>query len=217
MSTVVGSNPTIDSVEAGTGFGSVRLGESLQITGENLDVGGLTANLRHRLMPAAQVLNVTSVASGQATVAIPASNAAGVPAGWPAGMYSLSLAVSRPGKPAWTTSDVGFLLAPTLTIEPKVVQPPATTFQLTLRILPQLRDGQEVFASSSTTSRQRPSNQLPPRRVRMLRPFSPSRCRERRSVSTGSASASTEWTQFPSWWWVAGRSSTPDQSVEVKP
>jgi hypothetical protein len=137
--------PVIDSARAATGFGAVRLGEELVIAGQRLDTAGLTARLRHPFMPAAVELPVLPVSATEARVQLPAAAAgSGVAAAWPAGVYSLSLAVVRPGKPTWTTNEVPFALAPSITATPATQQPPAT-FELTIEAIPQIHPSQSAF------------------------------------------------------------------------
>ncbi len=148
VTAVAGAPPVLDSVRPASGFAAARLGEDLLVLGERLDQAGITANVRHRFMTAAQALAVTAVSATQAAVTIPAAGSApGIAAAWPAGIYSLSLQVARPGQPAWTTSDVPFLLAPSITVVPATVQPPVATFELTISAIPQVHPGQTAVVA----------------------------------------------------------------------
>jgi Pvc16 N-terminal domain len=134
--------PALDSATPASGFPAVRLGEDLLILGERLDAGIFTANVRHRLMKEPRPLAVTVVSPGQLKVRIPAAGGGGIAKAWPAGIYSLSLDVARPGQPSWSTNDVPFLLAPSITVEPPIVQPPVASFELTLKATPQVHEDQ---------------------------------------------------------------------------
>jgi len=139
--------PVVDSIRTATGFGAVRLGEDLIITGDRLAAGGITASVRHRLMKDPKSLPVTILDAHQLKVTIPAAaSAPGVAAAWPAGIYSLWLDIVRPDVPPWTTRDqpLYFALAPTITVAPNALQPPAATFEVTVQTIPQVDSRQPV-------------------------------------------------------------------------
>jgi len=125
---------------------AAELGDLLVLSGENLGGGGLTVRFRHPLLDDA--LERPPEPGGTSTelaVQLPAAGEAGVPAAWPAGIYSLSLVVQRPDLPTWTTNEVAFGLAPaiTRTAPPGGTAPPGdVTVSLTCR--PQVRDRQRV-------------------------------------------------------------------------
>jgi hypothetical protein len=145
VNAVASAPPALDSAKPQTGFSAVRLGEELLINGERLDAAGITAKVRHRFMTEAQALPVTVISSKQLKITIPAAaSAPGIAAAWPAGVYSLSLEVARPGQPPWQTNDVTFLVAPSVTVTPKIVQPPVATFEITIEAKPQIHASQTV-------------------------------------------------------------------------
>jgi hypothetical protein len=115
--------PTVDSAIPASGFSAVRLGEDLLVLGDRLDARPITANVRHPSMPTPTSLAVTIVNAKQLRVRIPAASTPNVVKAWPAGIYTLSLEVARPGQPAWTTSEVPFILAPSITVAPPTLQP----------------------------------------------------------------------------------------------
>jgi hypothetical protein len=91
------------------------------------------------------VLPVTAVSAAEAHITLPApASGSGVSAAWPSGLYSLALELPRPGADPWTTNSTAVLLAPSITVAPTVVQPPAATVALTVQAQPQVRDGPEV-------------------------------------------------------------------------
>jgi hypothetical protein len=136
--------PALDSAIPASGFSAVRLGEDLLVLGDRLDAGPSTAKVRHPFMPQAQSLAVTVVNAKRLRVSIPAARTLGIVATWPAGIYTLSLKVARPGQPVWTTNSVPFILAPSITVAPSMLQPPAKSFELTLTARPQVHEGQSV-------------------------------------------------------------------------
>ncbi len=142
--------PSLDSVMIATGFNAAVIGDDLLVNGERLDANGVVARVRHPLMPRPVDLPVTFVNTSQLKVTIPTAPPfdppeTGTAAAWPAGMYSLSLVVTRPNGPGWTTNDVPFALAPSITISSSP-PPAAGTFDVTVIATPQVRDGQQALA-----------------------------------------------------------------------
>jgi hypothetical protein len=134
--------PIIASAKPASGFGAVRLGEELVLVGDRLAASGVTAKVRHQLLREPLELPVSAFGTGGLKVSLPApAPATGTAAKWPAGIYSLRLEGSGP---LWPTNEVPFLLAPTLVVSPKTVQPPAPSFELSLDVTPQLRTNQTV-------------------------------------------------------------------------
>jgi hypothetical protein len=134
--------PLLASATPATGFGAARLDEDLTVTGDRLDTAGLSALLRHPFMPAPIELPITPVSPTQVTVRLPKATAgSGVSLAWPAGIYSLSLKVTRPSLPSSTTNEVPFLLAPSITVSPSTKQPPGA-FELTIVATPQFHSSQ---------------------------------------------------------------------------
>jgi uncharacterized protein DUF4255 len=143
VTAIAAAPPALDAAKPASGFGAVRLGEDLFILGERLDASGVTAKVRHSFMPAARTLPVTGMNAGQLKVTLPAAApASGVAAAWPAGIYSLWLEVTRPPQPSWATNEVPFVLAPSITVVPKSLQPPTASFEVTILATPQVHPSQ---------------------------------------------------------------------------
>ncbi|MGD8626815.1 MAG: DUF4255 domain-containing protein [Anaerolineae bacterium] len=125
---------------------AAELGDLLTLRGENLGGGGLTVRFRHPRLEAA--LDLAPEAEGTSTelgVQLPAAGDAGVPAAWPAGIYSLSLTVQRPDLPAWATNEVAFGLAPAITrTAPAGGTAPPGDVAVSLTCRPQVREEQRV-------------------------------------------------------------------------
>ena len=144
--------PSLTRAVPDSGFAAVRFGEKLILEGENLTGGTVEAFVRHPLIPDETPLKpaVTIDSAEQATVSIPAATAGSkVAANWPAGIYTISLVITKPDQPKWTTNEVPFALAPAITIAPTTTQspakPPDTKFELTIDAIPQVRTAQRVF------------------------------------------------------------------------
>jgi hypothetical protein len=138
--------PALEYAKAASGFSAARLGESVAVYGERLDGDGLSALLRHPLVQNSVELPVTSVDASRVDVALPAAAGAGVSAAWPAGVFLLSLRVTRPNVPTWKTNEVPFLLAPSITVSPKTNTNPGPDFEVTIEATPQVRGEQPVSA-----------------------------------------------------------------------
>jgi hypothetical protein len=62
---------------------------------------------------------------------------------WAPGFYNVLLVVTYPNLPSWTTNEVPFALAPTISVTPR--NAPAGDVVLTVTCVPRLRDGQRVL------------------------------------------------------------------------
>lgn len=62
---------------------------------------------------------------------------------WAPGFYNVSLLVALPDLPAWTTNEVPFALAPSITVTPQTA--PAGNLLLTVTCAPRVRDDQRVW------------------------------------------------------------------------
>lgn len=141
--------PTLTNVTIATGFNAAVIGDDLFVNGERLAANGVVARVHHPLMPHPVELPVTFVNPSQLRVTIPPAPPfdppeTGTAAAWPAGMYALSLVVTPPNGPGWTTNDVPFALAPSITVTPP--QHASGTFDVTITATPQVRDGQKILA-----------------------------------------------------------------------
>lgn len=103
--------PTLESVVPPNQQPSVLLGGTLTLLGH--DLGGLTSQLRFESPLLAAPLPPVAAAGGSSPakllVAIP-----NAPADWPAGHWSVSAIVNRPGEPPRTSNALPFALAPAI-------------------------------------------------------------------------------------------------------
>jgi hypothetical protein len=125
--------PAIDSVVPPNQQTAARLGETVTITGQHLDGTNVGVVFNHPLWAAP--VEVAPQAGGTATdlsVIVP-----NLPAVWPAGLYSVSVIVKRPGETyRRTTNDLGLVLAPRITITP--ASAPAGSITYTVSCAPQV-------------------------------------------------------------------------------
>jgi hypothetical protein len=147
--------PALDQIQFPNSQTSVLLGQTLILTGTNLDGVGVGLQFNHLLWSAP--IEIAPVAGGTATqvsVAIPND-----PVNWPAGFYTVCLLVQRPPDTfRRTTNQLSFGLAPTMTITPANAAGPNITYAATCNpeVRPEqyaalLLGDQEIVAQPHTT------------------------------------------------------------------
>src|SRR5262249_34956039 len=100
--------PALDAALPPAGQASVRLAETLTLTGRHLDGGGVMASFSSsRLASPIRVDLGASSDSRQLQIVIDDD-----PAKWHSGIYGVSVTVSRQGQPERTTNELPFTLAP---------------------------------------------------------------------------------------------------------
>lgn len=131
--------PFLDSLTPPNQQPSAKLGDVLTLTGNHLDGSNVGVLFNQPLW--ASPLEVAPNAGGTATqlvVQIPNS-----PTIWPAGFYTVSVLVQRPGESyRRQTNQLSFSLAPTLTIAP--LSAPAGSITFTVNCGPDVFPGQGV-------------------------------------------------------------------------
>ncbi|MGD1992199.1 MAG: DUF4255 domain-containing protein [Anaerolineae bacterium] len=137
--------PSLTEARPPTPQPSARLGEDLTIHGLHLDGEGLTARFASFRLPAP--IEVDPLAERTPTALTvhlpdPAEEPAAL-AGWAPGFYTLALVVRRADLPTWTTNEVSFALAPTITVAPDTAPPGDVNLTLTCR--PRMRDAQRAL------------------------------------------------------------------------
>ncbi|QGZ38232.1 uncharacterized protein DUF4255 [Pseudoduganella flava] len=144
---MLGAAPRIDAVRIPGRQNAARLGEEVLLLGEHLSAAGAVVRFDGMRFPARiELPPVAGDTPGQLAVRLPASGPA--PADpdayvrWAPGFYALSLVQTVPDGPALASNQVGFALAPVITVAPLTVA--AGPFTLTVTCAPQLRDGQQV-------------------------------------------------------------------------
>lgn len=125
---------------------AAELGDMLVLAGTGLGADPLTARFRHfRSDEPLEIDPLPERTDAEVQVPLPAAGDAGVPAQWPAGVYTVELVVRRPDVPAWTTNRLPFALGPTLdSIAPASRPAGAQPFDLTVECRPQVQAGQRV-------------------------------------------------------------------------
>lgn len=120
--------PALDQIQFPNSQTVARLGDSLVLTGNNLDGTLVQLVFNHPLWSAPVTLNPQPGATAtQVTVIIPSS-----PTTWPSGFYTVSLLVQRPGETYQrTTNQLSFALAPKITIAPTSAAGPNVTYTVT--------------------------------------------------------------------------------------
>ncbi|PPD31596.1 MAG: hypothetical protein CTY21_11965 [Methylomonas sp.] len=131
-----------------------ELGDTVTLVGENLAGDNRVIRFQHPLLvdPAdAMVLRPIDLSPGtggtdtELTVKLPAqTDDAEVGSKWPAGFYSVTLLIQRPGAPSWTSNSVPMALCPRIaSVNPTTAA--AGTVVLTIACLPQILPNQRVL------------------------------------------------------------------------
>jgi Pvc16 N-terminal domain len=131
--------PALDSVLLPKNQPSAKLGDTLTLTGHDLDGINIGIIFNHSLWSAPKEVppNAGAIATGL-TVAIPNAST-----DWPAGFYTVAVLVQRPGETyRRTTNQLAFSLAPGITIAPATA--PVGAVALTVTCTPDIWVGQSV-------------------------------------------------------------------------
>jgi hypothetical protein len=146
--------PTITRVEPDDSQPAARLGEHVRLAGHHLDGTGAVARFAHRLLDEPNEIAIGAVADPSGIdVTLPSGAAA--EQDWPAGVYLVSVELTRPGKPSPRTSNVAaMLLAPEPQLPPTTVSRNATTrsVTVTLDVRPEVRPAQDARLTLGGTS-----------------------------------------------------------------
>ncbi|HEY1910196.1 MAG TPA: DUF4255 domain-containing protein [Vicinamibacterales bacterium] len=120
--------PALDSIQFPKAQTSALSGDTLVLTGNNLDGTSLGLVFSHPLWTTTvEVSPQPGSSATQVTVAIPNS-----PTTWPAGFYTISLAVQRPGETYRRfTNALSFAVAPKITVTPTSAAGPNVTYTVT--------------------------------------------------------------------------------------
>jgi hypothetical protein len=116
-------------------------GDTLTITGNHLDGDTVVAQFSNRrLIAPIPVAAAKGGTDTQISVRIPSD-----PVNWPAGLYTLSIVVSRKGEPDRTTNELAFSLAPQITSAmPAKAKRSKNDATLTLTCSPEVRPEQQI-------------------------------------------------------------------------
>src|SRR5271169_381853 len=120
--------PAMNQVQFPNSQTSARLGDMLVVTGNNLDGTSVGLRFNHPLWTApVEIAPLPGGTPTQVSMQIPNS-----PAVWPAGFYTISLLVQRPGETyRRTTNQLSFALAPNITIAPATAAGPNISYTVT--------------------------------------------------------------------------------------
>jgi hypothetical protein len=131
--------PALDELVIPQKQPSARLNDILTLKGHHLDGANIGVIFSHPLWDQSREIAPQAGATGtQLSVVVPNQ-----PALWPAGFYTVAVAVQRPDESyRRTTNQVSFALAPTFTIAPQ--NPPAGQIQFTVTCSPEVRPTQRA-------------------------------------------------------------------------
>ena len=146
--------PTITRVEPDASQPAARLSEHVLLAGHHLDGTGAVARFAHRLLDEPNEITIgASTDPSGIDVTLPSGPTA--EQDWPAGVYLVSVELTRPGEPRPRTSNVAaMLLAPEPQLPPTTVSRNATTrnVTVTLDVSPEVRPAQGAELTLGGTS-----------------------------------------------------------------
>jgi Pvc16 N-terminal domain len=128
LASIASPLPTLYSVALLNQQLSARLGDTLTLTGANLDGTNVGVQFNNPAWTAAvEVTPSTGGSSSQLSVQIPNQASA-----WPAGFYTMAVIVQRPGETyRRTTNQLAFSLAPSVTVTPASASAGSVTYTAT--------------------------------------------------------------------------------------
>jgi hypothetical protein len=136
--------PTIERVAPPDEQPAARLGETVRLEGHHLDGTAAVARFAHRLLDDPNEVVIGAVTDPTA-VDVPIPSGAAAAQDWPAGVYTVTLSIVRPGEVDPRDSNVAaMLLAPEPTLPPASITRDATTqnISVTLDVRPEVRPAQ---------------------------------------------------------------------------
>jgi hypothetical protein len=144
---VASASPSLTEVRPPASQAAARLGDTLAIIGRNLDADGLKVRLTSaHLVAPIELLPLAGGSEGEITIAIPDTTTdPNAPSKWAAGVYTLACVVGGGALPTWSTNEIPFSIAPTLTsISPNPASRSKGNADITITCIPQVRAGQHV-------------------------------------------------------------------------
>jgi hypothetical protein len=119
--------PTLSQIQFPNSQTCARLGDTLVLTGNNLNGTNVAVVFNHPLWTATVTIPAPGGTATQVSVTIPPS-----PTIWPAGFYTVSLLVQRSGETYQrNTNQLSFALAPKITVAPATAAGPTITYTVT--------------------------------------------------------------------------------------
>jgi hypothetical protein len=144
-SVVAAPSPALSGLRFPSQKPSAELGDVVTVLGENLAGDGTTVRFEHPALGDAIDLQPDADKSEtEITVTLPdVAGDADLASKWPAGFYSVTLLVQRPGTPEWTSNAVSMPLSPRIeAIDP--TNAPAGDVVLSIECTPQISNDQRV-------------------------------------------------------------------------
>jgi hypothetical protein len=138
--------PTIERVVPQDTQPAARLGETVRLAGHHLDGTSAVARFAHRLLDTPNQI-VVGASTDPRGIDVVLPSGAGAEQSWPAGIYTITVSLIRPGETKPHESNVGaMLLAPEPQLPPTAITRDGTTHRVTvtLDVKPQVRPAQEA-------------------------------------------------------------------------
>jgi hypothetical protein len=144
---IVPPYPTIESVEPSSSQPAARLGDTVRVSGHDLDGTSTVVRFAHRLL---ETPNEVVIGTSTDAIGIDVAMPSGLTAeqDWPAGVYSVTVSLIRPSEATPRESNVAaMLLAPEPELPPSAITRDGGTQRVTvtLDVRPQVRPAQEAM------------------------------------------------------------------------
>jgi hypothetical protein len=139
--------PTIDGVAPPSEQPAARLGDTVAVTGHDLDGTSAVVRFAHPLLETPNEVTI-GASTDPSKIDVPIPSGATAEQDWPAGVYILSVSLIRPGETDPRESNVAaMLLAPEPELPPATISRDAGTrrVSVTLDVRPQVRPAQEAL------------------------------------------------------------------------
>jgi hypothetical protein len=107
--------PSITALHPPRPYVAARLGDDVEIEGQNLGGAAVTARIRHPSLPQ-QIIVVPNADGSSDRVVVHIPDDAVAIDTWIAGVTTISLSVERPPLPVWTTNELPLPVAPRITV-----------------------------------------------------------------------------------------------------
>ncbi len=141
-SVVASASPWLSGAAPPTGQAAVRLGQPLRLEGGQLGSDGLVVRISGSLLSPAVELTPVERSPDHLIVQLPDLASAGAMTSWAPGFYTAAVVVRQPNLPTWTSNEVAFAVAPTITRAPAAA--PAGALTIAVTCAPRPRPGQRT-------------------------------------------------------------------------
>jgi Pvc16 N-terminal domain len=139
---VASASPWLSSAVAPNAQAAVRLGQPLRLEGGQLGQDGLVVRITGSLLTQPAERTPVERSPDHLAVHLPDLASAGAMTSWAPGFYTAAVVVRQPNVPNWTSNEVAFAVAPTITLSQTAA--PAGALTIGVTCAPRPRVGQRI-------------------------------------------------------------------------